>query len=86
MTYNDVITEIQKFSLDEQLRLFQYIKEILGDNIDDEIDIDHTPIEEIKESLTRAFQEVKAGKTRPISELWERIDNDDINHISVQFS
>ncbi|HLO83436.1 MAG TPA: hypothetical protein VK203_00300 [Nostocaceae cyanobacterium] len=76
MTYNEVITEIQKFSLDEQLRLFQYLKEILGDNIDDDIDLDDTPIEEIKESLTRAFQEVKTGKTRPISELWERIENE----------
>jgi hypothetical protein len=31
---------------------------------------------EIKESLTRAFEEVKSGKTRPISELWERIENE----------
>jgi hypothetical protein len=30
-------------------------------------------IDDVKESLKRALQEVKEGKTRPISELWERI-------------
>jgi len=37
-------------------------------------DPDDTPIEEVKASLRRAFQQAKAGKTRPISELWDRID------------
>jgi hypothetical protein len=41
-----------------------------------DIDVDDTPIQEIKESLTKAFEEVKSGKTRPISELWERIENE----------
>ncbi|MUG94657.1 hypothetical protein F7734_20735 [Scytonema sp. UIC 10036] len=35
---------------------------------------DDTPVEEIKASLRRALQQVKAGETRPISELWNRID------------
>lgn len=39
-----------------------------------EIDPDDAPIEEVKASLKRAFQQVKAGKTRPISELWDGID------------
>ena len=39
-----------------------------------ESDPDDTPVAEIKASLRRALQEVKAGKTRPISELWGRID------------
>ena len=39
-----------------------------------EYDPDDTPIEEVKASLKRAFQQAKAGKTRPISELWDRID------------
>ncbi|AFZ59235.1 hypothetical protein H6G54_02455 [Anabaena cylindrica FACHB-243] len=42
----------------------------------DDYDLDDTPIEEIKESLTRAFTEVKSGKTRPISELWKRIESE----------
>jgi hypothetical protein len=40
-----------------------------------ESDPDDTPVEEIKASLKRALQEVKEGKTRPISELWERIND-----------
>ena len=39
-----------------------------------EADPDDTPIEEVKASLKRAFQQTKAGQTRPISELWNRID------------
>ncbi|WP_223257324.1 hypothetical protein [Phormidesmis priestleyi] len=37
-------------------------------------DPDDTPIEEVKASLKRALQQAKAGQTRPISELWDRID------------
>jgi hypothetical protein len=40
------------------------------------LDPDDTPVEEIKASLTRALQEFKAGKTRPISELWDRIEHE----------
>jgi hypothetical protein len=36
---------------------------------------DDTPVTEIKASLRRSLQQVKAGETRPISELWERIDD-----------
>lgn len=39
-----------------------------------EPDPDDTPVEEIKASLRRALAEVKAGKTRPIEEMWEGID------------
>jgi hypothetical protein len=39
-----------------------------------EIDPDDTPVEEIKASLRRALEQAKAGQTRPISELWDRID------------
>ncbi|NEP76988.1 MAG: hypothetical protein F6K39_01660 [Okeania sp. SIO3B3] len=41
---------------------------------EDEPDPDDTPVEEIKASLRRALQQAKSGQTRPISELWERID------------
>nr|WP_167407607.1 hypothetical protein [Nostoc flagelliforme] len=40
----------------------------------EEDDSDDTPVEEIKGSLTRALQQAKAGQTRPLSELWDRID------------
>ncbi|WP_445304943.1 MULTISPECIES: type II toxin-antitoxin system RelN family antitoxin [unclassified Microcoleus] len=39
-----------------------------------EYDPDDTRVEEVKASLRRALQQAKAGQTRPISELWERID------------
>jgi hypothetical protein len=37
-------------------------------------DPDDTPIEEVKASLKRALEQAKAGQTRPIGELWNRID------------
>lgn len=40
----------------------------------EEDDPDDTPVEEIKASLRRALQQAKAGQTRPLSELWDRID------------
>ena len=40
----------------------------------EENDPDDTPIEDVKASLRRGFQQAKAGQTRPISELWSRID------------
>ncbi|MCL6751324.1 hypothetical protein KBT16_10230 [Nostoc sp. CCCryo 231-06] len=40
----------------------------------EKVDPDDTPIEEIKASLRRALQQAKAGQTRPLSELWDRID------------
>ena len=42
---------------------------------EDEYDPDDTPVEEIKGSLKRALQQVKSGQMRPISELWNRIDD-----------
>lgn len=40
----------------------------------EEIDPDDTPIEEVKAILRRGFQHFLAGQTRPVSELWSRID------------
>jgi hypothetical protein len=40
----------------------------------EENDPDDTSIDEIKSSLRRALQQARAGKTRPLSELWDRID------------
>jgi hypothetical protein len=63
--------------LDEPLaiRSDRRVKVILLVSDEDEVDPDDTPVEEIKASLRRALQEAKEGKTRPISELWERIDD-----------
>ena len=40
----------------------------------EEEDPDDTPIEEIKASLKRAFQQAKAGQRIPLEEMWEGID------------
>jgi hypothetical protein len=39
-----------------------------------EVDLDDTPIEEVKASLRRALQEAKSGQRIPISQMWESID------------
>jgi hypothetical protein len=39
-----------------------------------EDDPDDTPIEEVKASLKRAFQQAKAGQRIPIAQMWEGID------------
>ncbi|NCO74203.1 MAG: hypothetical protein GW856_02930 [Cyanobacteria bacterium] len=63
--------------LDDHLDLVtpSRVKVILLVSDENESDPDDTPVEEIKASLRRALQERKEGKTRPISELWERIDD-----------
>ncbi len=37
-------------------------------------DPDDTPIEEIKASLKRAFQQAKAGQRIPLAQMWDGID------------
>ena len=49
------------------------VKVIILESNELEVDPDDTPVEDVKASLRRALQEYKEGKTRPVSELWERI-------------
>jgi hypothetical protein len=37
---------------------------------------DDTPIEEIRESIYRGWQDALAGRTKPVSQLWEGLDVD----------
>lgn len=64
--------------LDEPLEIKSdsRVKVILLIADEDVLDPDDTPVEEIQASLIRALQDVKAGKTRPISELWDRIEHE----------
>ena len=39
-----------------------------------EDDLDDTPIEEVKASLRRAFQQAKAGQRIPFEKMWDGID------------
>ena len=49
------------------------VKVIILESDEVEFDPDDTPVEEVKASLRRALQDYTEGKTRPVSELWERI-------------
>jgi hypothetical protein len=49
------------------------VKVIILESDEVEFDPDDTPVEDVKASLRRALQDYKEGKTRPVSELWERI-------------
>ena len=72
------VDEKGQLLLDKPLEIYNFsqVRVIILVSDDIESDPDDTPIQEIKESLTRAFEEVKSGKTKPISELWERIENE----------
>ena len=62
--------------LDEQLEINtpSRVKVIILVSDEEELDLDDTPVEEIKASLRTALQEVKAGKTIPLNEMWDDID------------
>ncbi|BAB76107.1 all4408 [Nostoc sp. PCC 7120 = FACHB-418] len=62
---------IQGTTYPDQVRVIVLIPE---QEETEEFDPDDTPVEEIKASLRRALQQAKMGQTRPISELWDRID------------
>ncbi|MDF2389264.1 hypothetical protein JMG10_48095 [Nostoc ellipsosporum NOK] len=62
---------IQGISYPHQVRVIVLVPEQAETQ---EYDPDDTPVEEIKASLRRALQQAKMGQTRPISELWDRID------------
>ena len=48
---------------------------LVSDNEEiDNIDNYDTPVEEIKASLKKALQEVKAGQTIPLEQMWDGID------------
>ena len=63
MTYNDVLGEIQRFSLTEQLRLLKDLKQLVHHAMNDDEDI---PIELLEESAS-AWQDYISGKDRGIS-------------------
>ncbi len=71
------VDEKGQLVLDQSLEIGQKsrVKVIVLVTQEDESDPDDTPVEEIKASLRRALKEMKSGQTRPLSELWERIDD-----------
>ncbi|HLP90327.1 MAG TPA: hypothetical protein VK184_17295 [Nostocaceae cyanobacterium] len=63
MTYNDVLTEIQNFSLNEKLQLFKYLQQILRDAIEDDEDVDS----DLLDVSAAAWEDYLAGRDPGIS-------------------
>ncbi|MBW4507198.1 MAG: hypothetical protein KME64_11890 [Scytonematopsis contorta HA4267-MV1] len=63
---------IKEANYPHQVRIIVLVPEPTETEEDD--DSYDTPVEEVKASLKRALEQAKSGQTRPISELWGRID------------
>lgn len=74
---NATLTEHGQLKLDEPLTLAHHsrVRVIVLISEDDEEPYD-TPIEEIREGIYRGWQDVLAGRTKPVSQLWEGMDVD----------
>lgn len=71
------VNEDGELLLDKPLEInnLEQVKVILLIPDENDSHPDDNSNEEIKVSLKRALKEAKEGKTRPISELWERISD-----------
>jgi hypothetical protein len=74
---NATLTEHGQLTLDEPLTLAHHsrVRVIVLVSEDGE-DPDDTPIAEIRESIYRGWQDALAGRTKPVSQLWEGLDVD----------
>ncbi len=73
---------VEQLSNDKLLIAADFLAHLAGQESNDltksdevEFDPDDTPVEEVKASLRRALQEYKEGKIRPVSELWQGIED-----------
>jgi hypothetical protein len=74
---NATLTEHGQLTLDEPLTLAHHrrVRVIVLVSEDGE-DPDDTPIEEIRAGLYQGWQDVLAGRTKPVAQLWEGMDVD----------
>lgn len=71
------LTEDGKLTLDEPLTLAHNSRvRVIVLISEPEEDFEDTPIEEIREGLYQGWQDVLAGRTKPVSQLWENMDVD----------
>jgi hypothetical protein len=69
------VDENGQLSLDEPLAVEKQSRvRVIVLFVEEEIDEDDESKEAVLESLRKSLREAKAGKTRPISELWDGID------------
>lgn len=61
--------------LDEPLKVQKHSRvKVIVLFVEDEMDEDDESKESVLKSLRTSLQQAKAGKTRPVSELWDGID------------
>lgn len=71
------LTETGQLTLDEPLNLAQNSRvRVIVLIAEPEEDLKDTSIEEIREGLYQGWQDVIAGRTKPVSQLWENMDVD----------
>ena len=70
------LTENGQLTLDEPLTLTHNSRVRVIVLVSEEENPDDTPIAEIRESIYRGWQDALAGRTKPISQLWEGLDVD----------
>ncbi|KAM3097775.1 hypothetical protein ACKFKF_19000 [Phormidesmis sp. 146-12] len=71
------LTEDGQLTLDEPLNLAQNSRvRVIVLVAEPEEDLEDTPIEEIREGLYQGWQDVLAGRTKPVTQLWENVDVD----------
>lgn len=71
------LTEDGQLTLDEPLNLVHNSRvRVIVLISESEEDPEDTPIAEIREGLYQGWQDVLAGRTKPVSQLWEGMDVD----------
>lgn len=71
------LTENGQLALDEPLNLAQNSRvRVIVLITEPEEDPEDTPIEEIREGLYQGWQDILAGRTKPVSQIWEGLDVD----------
>jgi hypothetical protein len=70
------LTENGQLTLDEPLTITDRNRVRVIVLIPEEDEFEEDSIETIREGLYQGWQEVLAGKTRPVSQLWEGMDVD----------
>jgi hypothetical protein len=71
---NATLTEHGQLTLDEPLLLAHRSRVRVIVLVAD--DLEETPIEEVRAGLYHGWQDVLAGRTQPVAQLWEGMDVD----------
>jgi putative sterol carrier protein len=75
---NAKVNETGQITLDEPLKLAHNsrIRVIIITSEEEGEEPEDTPIEEIREGIYQGWQDMLAGRTKPVSQLWEGMDVD----------